>query len=92
MAAENKLIGKKYQGKFSIELYGNVSLAFLKQGGVPFEKQGNTIVISDGTAYQSMGGIQLSSQGKEFYFRYEDMRRITGSQKETLWENRNYAK
>lgn len=82
----------EYRGAFEVHLTRGADKRVVKA----FAKiEGNVVIIKSGVIKQSMGGIDMSSGGRDFRWGYDSMiaiYKVRGGNKKLLWVNINHKK
>ncbi len=78
----------EHQGAFSVELTQRAGRAHVP-ATVRFE--GNIAYVDTGRIKQTVGGIQLYSFEKPFFWPYDRMRVIRNKDGKLLWVNKDYS-
>jgi hypothetical protein len=77
----------EYDGAFSIELTPDADKSIVPPGA---EVQGDIVRVHHGRIKQTMGGIQLYSEGRPFYWGYPRIKAIRDENGNLLWVNYDY--
>lgn len=76
----------KHDGAFSVELTDDADMSIAPSSTRII---GQTVHVDYGYVTQSMGGIQLSSKGNQFFWGYRFIKVIRDSSGNLLWVNSN---
>lgn len=76
-----------HEGSFSVELIPDADTSIAPPSA---DVRGNTVHVRNGQVKQTMGGIQLHSQGSPFYWGYPSIKVIRDGEGNLLWVNYYY--
>jgi hypothetical protein len=77
----------EHDGAFSVELTLDADKSIIP---LTAEVRGNTVHVHNGRIKQTMGGIQLYSEGSPFYWGYPRIKVIRDGDGNLLWVNHDY--
>jgi hypothetical protein len=77
----------EHDGAFSVELTPDADKSIVPSTA---EIQGDIVRVRNGRVKQTMGGIQLHSEGNQFYWGYPRIKAIRDGKDNLLWINNNY--
>jgi hypothetical protein len=77
----------EHDGAFSVELTSDADKSIVPPSA---EVRGDTVHVRNGRIKQTMGGIQLYSEGSPFYWGYPRIKAIRNGNGGLLWVNYNY--
>lgn len=84
---ENPTGNWEYNGAFSVELVPGADKSVVPQTAIV---DGDIVRVNKGRIKQSIGGIQLYSEGNPFYWGYIWIKVIRNKNDDLLWVNYNY--